>query len=90
MKYITTDKHPELKKGIVFQKRLQNRNYYSPTGFVAIESEDIIASVSNGFIKELQEPEFTKDDMIDFVHWAVINYSEPYYNITMARSDFNK
>ena len=89
MKYITTDKHPELKGGLILEfaenKSCLLLNY---TGFYL--EVGINETLEKGYIKELQEKEFTEDDMIDFVHWAVRNYSEPYYNIIMARSDFNK
>ena len=71
-KYITTDKHPELKKGIIFNHEDERSSYCLHS---CDESENIYIEqhvkngLANGYIKELQEPEFTKDDMIDFCIW---------------------
>ena len=65
MKYITTDKHPELKCGIILEC-ISNLNglYRSKDGWSAMYIGKV--ELSKGYIKELQEPEFTKDDMLQF------------------------
>ena len=64
-KYITTDKHPELKEGIILKWGSdQPAGLYSQNGMY-IESP-IDSGLENGYIKEVQYPEFTKDEMIDF------------------------
>ena len=83
MKYITTDTHPEYKEGLIFEAEY-------PAYFVLDRNRVIQEDLQLGFIKKVEEKEYTESNMIDFVHWAVRNYSEPYYNIIMARSDFNK
>ena len=59
MKYITTDKHPELKEG-----RIIDADY--PAYFIVDGNRIFKDDIKDGFIKELQEPEFTKDDMMNF------------------------
>jgi len=62
-KYITTDKHPELKEGCLIQYLTHDNAWYTVSGFFCYEGEQLNYAVKNGYIKELQEKEFTKDDM---------------------------
>ena len=67
MKYITTDTHPELKEGIEFEKSIDYNDFYqSELGWTFILDDHFNECIENGYIKELQEPEFTKDDMMQF------------------------
>ena len=64
-KYITTDKHPELKEGIILF--INGDELISENATVEIHNED--ECVEEGYIKEVEENAFTKDDMLDFVIW---------------------
>lgn len=68
MKYLTTYDHPELKQGIEISQA-QDGIYYSQAGFAQFTEHQIKAMLESGKIKEVQEPEFTKDDMYDFGAW---------------------
>lgn len=72
MKYITTDTHPELKEGIEI-KYWENDSTWrtATTGLFRLTELQKDAELREGYIKELQEPEFTKDDMIEFAFWAL-------------------
>ena len=74
MKYITTDKHPELKEGIEILPIIEGEeniiSEYVITIKFNIHGNMIPISLiamgqleEFGYIKELQEPEFTKDDV---------------------------
>ena len=62
MKYITTDKHPELKEGRIIDAE------YSAY-FVVDKNRPFITDIEKGYIKEVQEKEFTKDDMIELIRF---------------------
>ena len=69
MKYITTDKHPELKEGIKFKECTGVDNYVkysSKRRFYFLSHNQLQAEISKGYIKEVEEKEFTKSDMIEF------------------------
>jgi hypothetical protein len=67
MNYETTDIHPQMKAGQVIDQ--DNDNYQFTLGgktfFTGLQT--IEAWESNGYIKEVEELEFTKSDMIDFL-----------------------
>ncbi len=59
-KYRVTDKHPEIKEGIIFKR--QNGNMcLSPSCFVHIPDGDISTLLSRGWIQEIREPEYNKE-----------------------------
>ena len=68
MKYITTDKHPELKEGLIINI------IFFPTSGVHYYDENkalhcILSGpelVEKGYIKEVEEKEYTKSDMINY------------------------
>jgi len=62
-KYITTSKNPIFKEGIKFESESHS--------YITIFQEDIEIShlLKHGYIKEVQDPEFTKDDMVSFARW---------------------
>ena len=70
-KYITTELHPELKEGIIFEQS-QNRNSYCvhpATDKSSLYMEQHTKKgLEKGYIKEVQEPKWTDQDMIDFVN----------------------
>jgi hypothetical protein len=68
MKHITTDKHPELKAEIIFiEDELCNGTaFFSRLCGLRINHHEKDDWFSRGWLKELQEPEFTKDDMIRY------------------------
>ncbi len=62
-KYITTDKHPQLKEGIALTFS-DNRIVYE--GFYLEIRLD--SALEKGYIKEVQEPEFTRDELKDIIY----------------------
>jgi len=75
-KYITTNKHPFLRDGIRFDyfNTKEIDIPYISEGLNHItripdSNKMIIFWESNGYIKELQIKEFTKDDMIEFSNY---------------------
>lgn len=62
-KYITTDKHPELKEGIALTFS-DNRIVYE--GFYLEIRLD--SALEKGYIKEVQDQEFTRDQLKEIVH----------------------
>ena len=86
MKYITTDKHPELKEGVIIDdKKLK-------LGVICLHlfsDYDLELWEHDGLIKELQEPEFTKDDMIEFAFW-VLGEQDNYEKETIKLDDWLK
>ena len=65
MKYITTDKHPELKEGITIHETSEG-DYISFLGFAKFSKVQNDHQLGVGHIKEVEEKEFTKSDVIDF------------------------
>lgn len=61
-KYITTDEHPILKQGLIINKNIIN----SESIIMTITDLDRNFQLNQGYIKELQEPKWTDDDMIEF------------------------
>ena len=77
MKYKVTDKHPVYKKGLIITNEregydrfeLRAKRFDDNVFWEIINKDQIDVSVSNKWIKEIieiQEPKFTKDDMIAF------------------------
>jgi len=64
-KYITTDKHPVYKAGIIIED-YSTDFIEDKTGYCRISKLVIDSSISLGYIKEVQEPAWTDDDMIEF------------------------
>ena len=65
-KYITTDKHPELKEGVIFKEEGINMYFSNETRLFMSEFYSNLWA-SNNWIKEVQEPEYTRDDMIELI-----------------------
>lgn len=74
-KYITTDKHPELKEGLIFGKWLKTSmgvHFYSDEDnreSTLHSVETVPELISLGYIKEVEEKEFTKSDMLSFAEY---------------------
>ena len=67
-KFITTDKHPELKEGTIVFKGVSN---YRTNFFTHLCNEfNLQTWISQGYIKEVEEKEYTKSDMIEFFEWS--------------------
>ncbi len=65
MKYITTKDHPELKEGIEFDHEQNQGSCVFARGGVYFE-QDVKHGLSTGHIKEVEEKEFTRSDILDF------------------------
>ena len=89
MKYITTDKHPELKEGIEIKFSEHDGNYWSKLGFAKFSKHQFKDMLSMGYFKELQEPKWTDDDMIDFAFW-VLGEQDNYEKETIKLDDWLK
>lgn len=67
-KYITTKKHPELKEGLVFEQSILKEEKVSISfARIYMNTEELKQALEFGYIKEVEKPEFTKSDMIDFL-----------------------
>lgn len=67
-KYRVTEKHPFYREGLMIEDRgYSYRKVCTSEGHVLEDNElDMSESLKDGWIEEIQEPEFTKDDMIIF------------------------
>ena len=74
MKYITTDKHPELKEGLIIQMWSEGHElgdkYSTSQGLYVLFKNQLDSELKLGYIKEVEKFEFTKFDMIAFHYWA--------------------
>lgn len=66
-KYIATDKHPEIRNKTILTQIMANPDEYTTLSETIVVCQyDIDAMVKNKWIQEIQENEFTKDDMIKY------------------------
>ena len=91
MKYKVTDKHPYLKNNIITERQGDYRISYNTDDVewsraILLDMIDFNAWIEFGWIEEIQEPEFTKNDMVDF---ALEYYEYRFYN-TNRQLDFKK
>ena len=71
MKYITTSKHPELKEGLIFEYWSDSAQWVcGPSKFYKVMVNQLEALLEKGYIKEVEEPEFTKTDIEDAIDFA--------------------
>lgn len=71
-KYKVTEKHELLKENVILEFSLSK--YINSAVWAHEFSEDEITSwLESGWIEEIQEPEFTRNDMIDFLNYFVVN-----------------
>lgn len=67
MKFETTDTHPELKEGLTMRyTSYDDRWSVEPSNLYSCTDIQKDGLLEDGYIKEVQEKEFTKDDMMDF------------------------
>ena len=67
MKYITTDTHPELKEGIIIYKGISD--YRSDFFMSLCNTFNIKTWEAQGYIKEVEEKEWTNSDMQSYAEW---------------------
>ena len=75
-KYKVTDKHLLLKKDVRFDVGALELNpigILDKFGGVNVDTRTINDWLESGWIEEIQEPEFTRKDMIDFLKYAEDN-----------------
>ena len=70
MKYITTDKHPELKKGLELDYWAVDDTWRArPSSFYQCSDTQFQYLLAKGYIKEVEEKEFTISDIDDFLSY---------------------
>ena len=83
MKYITTDVHPHIREGVGVELNDERMaSHYYPEGALLVYcGVDFLDHLHSGYIKEVEEKEFTKSDMIEFANWCINNgnYSDTIY-----------
>ena len=96
-KYRVTEKHPYLKEGHIIEKAkkancfvLRQIEYDD----IIFDNDDIFVWVNLEFIQEIQEPEFTKDDIWDYYRFlfrtTMIVTKESFEKTLNAWQDENK
>ena len=66
-KYKTTKKHPCCKEGLIIRSSCDNI-WIEDNEYEFDYDYPIEMALEDGWIEEIKEPEFTKDDMINFVY----------------------
>ena len=91
MKYETTNKHPELKEGLILEYWSDSSMWVcGPSKFYKVMVNQLEALLEKGYIKEEGEPEFTKSDMIDFANNWHNHYSHHCAGTETAYNDWIK
>ena len=62
-RYKTTKKHPVYKENLIVEVNDKDEVYIKTDGGTNLEASYIDDALENGWIEEIQEPEFTKDDL---------------------------
>ena len=75
MEYLTTNKHPELKKGIKITEYSGHASFSSGSDDINFSYVIIENWLDKGYIKEVEEKEFFPSDMVAFARWYS-NHSE--------------
>ena len=88
MKYITTDTHPELKEGIMLEYSTHGQQHYTGSNMYHATHHQVKALLEKGYIKEVEEKEFTKSDMESVVYEAHKQYEGDYINLRSAAKTF--
>ena len=65
MKYITTDKHPELKEGIMLEYSAHGQQYYTGSNMYHATHHQVKALLEKGYIKEVEEKKYTLNEIVD-------------------------
>ena len=90
-KYITTKNHSEFKKGVIiqFSDEILTKGYgvyYDSLNrklcYYVVKNDLLDLWIKKGYIKEVEDKQFTPSDMVDFHWWSG---KDPKYN---ARLDF--
>ena len=90
MKYIVTDKHPELKKGLIFEQSILKEEKVSISfARVFMNKEELKQALIFGYIKEVEGLEFTESDMIDFAN-SLRGYSLDHSEAVCQINDYLK
>ena len=93
MKYITTDTHPCYKPGIILHTD-ESGNLADDSLYCIIYKGAIDTNIKYEHIKELQEPEFTKDDVFSFHHFVknstILTTDDEYFNEWIEYNDWLK
>ena len=88
MKYRVTEKHPYLKEGILFELVCESADHGYHVFNIGTIQESLAAGINddwlrNGWIEEIQETEFTENDIINFANFYKQNYGERQLGMTM-------
>ena len=88
-KYITTNKHPDLKKGVIFNGT--DKQYEFKLGYKTFYcgQPTIDIWLKKGYIKEVEKPEFTKADNIDLIIYTFDEAGKSPLRMEDAESIFN-
>ncbi len=75
-KYRVTEKHPYLKTGISFELVCESADHGYYIFNLGLVQETLAAGIdadwlNNGWIEEIQEPEFIKDDIVEFLEYLL-------------------
>ncbi len=76
-KYRVTDKHPEIQEKVILSP--EGDTYYSASKAIAYDTEQIERLLEHGWIEEIQQHEFTRDDMINFCTFFESLTGTPHY-----------
>jgi hypothetical protein len=95
-KYIPTEKHPVYKTGVTISNKdsdsfdVRSELLESHEIWESVKERDINISLKNGWIKEIQQPLFTRDDMLKFVKdCGGMSKTSPFFLITKSGTIFN-
>ncbi|MCH7556253.1 MAG: hypothetical protein IIB56_02220 [Planctomycetes bacterium] len=67
-RYIVTPEHPELKHGIILEFSTHSNDHHTPSNMWAASNVQIDVQLEKGYIKEIQEPEFTRAELKEIVY----------------------
>ena len=70
MKYKTTYDHPELKQGLEINWYEDDEKYYTSVGHWSATQSQMNYQLDQDFVTIVQEPEFTKDGVVDIASKA--------------------
>jgi hypothetical protein len=84
-KYKTTSKHPGYKEGLIIKLSSNDNSYLEDHDYDFYYDFPIDLALKKGWIEEIQEPEFTRNDMIEFAKYYQECRSKR-YNITKEYS----
>jgi len=69
--YITTEKHPFMKEGIIISKRGEKGEYgYIEKNFFFVV-DNIHVQFKKKWIKHIEPETYTRDELVDFAVWVI-------------------